>query len=584
MSQANPFPNPSPFGSSNTPESEPSQKRLLPVALNESPGTAAARKNALEHLSQGNNLYNNFLSRSKSKDLDSAISHFRQALELDPNLAEGYVRLASALWDKGEINIEAALQYCQTAIHINPASPDGHLLMGYFLRKAGQLDQAMIYFETAILKAPFQSSKARIALGSTLIHQSANNEQKPAIARAWDTGRGLLQFGLGLMLLPMDQKTSRLIQHALTLDVSIYGVLFAGHGLKFLRLNRLNKKLIQLACTRMPDEPVFFHVLGDQETQGKNPDAAVYYYTRAVELDTINPSLYRKLYGAYIACQDKPNATRCLEKLVEYDPHDADTLYRLGQLHSEEKNYIRALYYYKECLRLSPENPYVHSNLAYIMCKLEDYDGAIEEYHQAIAFSHDPLWTSTVAQTLGTLYYQIRQDYPMATDLFRTACQLDPENLDSWVTLADLYFHLGNLEQSLQIYEQILQKESGNAECYNYMGYLLWQMGRNEDATQAYQEAIQLDPTSHIAYNNLGVIYLDEWGDVEEALTLFEKAIALKSDYTLACFNVGRCLELIGERTDAAKTYSRAKDLNMLNPELTEEEIEDRISELFQLD
>ena len=61
------------------------------------------------------------------------------------------------------------------------------------------------------------------------------------------------------------------------------------------------------------------------------------------------------------------------------------------------------------------------------------------------------------------------------------------------------------------------------------------------------------------------------------------KAIELNPNYTMAYFNAGRAYETMGEAKDAASYYQMAIDLNRLNPELSEDDIKDKIHSLFNL-
>ena len=149
--------------------------------------------------------------------------------------------------------------------------------------------------------------------------------------------------------------------------------------------------------------------------------------------------------------------------------------------------------------------------------------------------------------------------------------------------LGDIYTEQGNFEQAIETYNYILSVEPDNAECHNYLGYLLWQLDKNDEAVEAYNRAIALNLDNPIAYNNLGVIYLDEKCQLKKALEMFEQAVALKPDYTLARFNVARTLEALGQTAGAAKVYTEALALNAENPELDDAEIQERLENLFQV-
>ncbi|MBY0402711.1 MAG: tetratricopeptide repeat protein, partial [Cyanobacteria bacterium] len=325
-----------------------------------------------------------------------------------------------------------------------------------------------------------------------------------------------------------------------------------------------------------------YQLLGDLCHEKNQPVESVYHYRLALEQEPQNGVLLKKTGIRLFLNKDYPNALHYLEKALAQSPNDFDILYHLGRVHSERKELIRGLYFFKESALLMPENPYVHSHMGYLMFKLEDFEGAIQEYRLAVSYGEDDVWTSTVAQTLGVLYYQVRQDMDAAVAMFQLSFQLNPSNLDSMVMLADLYFEQGNLQSAVGAYQYILKHEPENAEYYSYLGYLLWQMDKNDEAIKAYEKAIHFDPESFLSFNNLGVIYLDELRENQKALGLFQKALALKSDYTLACFNMGRALENMGNAVLAANAYSTTLEMNAENPELEDQEILAKLDGLFK--
>jgi tetratricopeptide (TPR) repeat protein len=538
---------------------------------------------AQHFLKLGNTHYNNYLTLCVRSDLETAITNYRRALELDPKLSEGYVKLASALWDKGDITVETAIEYCQQALMFNPSMSEAHLFLGYFYRRAGELDAALAQFHHAIQKSRLQSSRPRIALGVALLHQASESKDLGVASRIGLVLKGLTQFGLGCLLLPTDARTVRHLQAALMKDIQVYGLLGFGKALQWVGLSSVSVAVYKWAMTVLPNESVFPHLMGDMSRQQKKARQSVEYYQRALQAEPGNVVVAKKLGNAYFEGHDLVNAATQFEKVVEQQGGDFDSLYHLGRIYSERKELMRALYYFKEALNLSPHNPYIHSHMAYLMFKLQDFDGAIQEYRSAITHGEDDVWTSTVSQTLGVLYYQVKGDLEAAIAMFQLAFQLDPSNLESMAMLADLYFEQGNLEGALECYRYILTREPHNAECYNYMGYLLWQMDRNDEAIEAYKKAIQLDDKSHIAYNNLGVIYLDEKDSHRNAMELFKRALDLNPKYTLACFNLGRAQEAMGDEVLAANAYSEALALNAESPELEDQEIMSRLDGLFKV-
>jgi tetratricopeptide (TPR) repeat protein len=565
----------------------PSEPHSLSVyyPLSRLPELSASTQISAEHfLKLGNQHYNQYLSRAQKKDLDLAITHYKEALEMNPALPEAYVKLASALWDKGVISLELAIDYCDTGVRLDPNYSEAYLFKGYFLRRAGKLTEASSHFQLAIAKVGHVgAAKARMALGRVMIQQANLSYESSATQRLTLTMGGLQQFAWGCCLLPMDQSVFQILKSAVWADVQVFSLMAVARVFKATGLRFGARAIYEWATRHLPNEGIFFHLLGDLYVETDDLEPAIAVYSQAKSLDPENPLLHKKLGYAYNQCQDTTNAAKSLEQVVDTEAADFDTLYTLGRIYSDKNDYMRALYYFKELLAQEPENPYLHSNVAFILFKMEDYDGAIQEYQDAVRYGKDPIWTATVAQTLGTIYYQIRQDLESAARVFGLAYQLDPKDLECLSMLGDIYTEQCNYETAIEVYRHILSQEPDNAECYNYLGYLLWQLDKNDEAIDAYNQSIALSGDNAIAYNNLGVIYLDEKCQLTSALQMFERALACKPDYTLAKFNVGRTLEALGKTAEAAKSYTVAMTMNAENQELDMGEIKERLENMFQV-
>lgn len=196
-------------------------------------------------------------------------------------------------------------------------------------------------------------------------------------------------------------------------------------------------------------------------------------------------------------------------------------------------------------------------------------------------YGTDPVWLSTVAQTVGTICFQLYNDADEALEYLQQSLHYNPENIEAIATIADIYFETRQMELAISAYKAILHIDPENADCYSNIGYILWQMDQNEAAIDAYIAAIHYNKDNYVAHNNLGVIYLDDEKNPQKALPFFRRALNLKQDYTLACFNIARALEGMDRRLESADAYSLALQLNQSNPELEDYEIQSRLDALF---
>jgi Flp pilus assembly protein TadD len=93
--------------------------------------------------------------------LDEAISHYRQALEIrsnsgqarhDVGLARAHSNLGGALLRKGDV--DEAIAQCEMALKLRPANADAHTNLGSALLQKGLVGEATLHYETALQTAP----------------------------------------------------------------------------------------------------------------------------------------------------------------------------------------------------------------------------------------------------------------------------------------------------------------------------------------------------------------------------------------------------------------------------------------------
>lgn len=93
--------------------------------------------------------------------LDDAISHYRQAIEIRSNsgearhnvgIARARANLGGALLRKGDL--DQAIAECEMALKLRPANADAHTNLGSALLQKGLAGEAILHYETALQSAP----------------------------------------------------------------------------------------------------------------------------------------------------------------------------------------------------------------------------------------------------------------------------------------------------------------------------------------------------------------------------------------------------------------------------------------------
>jgi protein O-mannosyl-transferase len=117
--------------------------------------------------------YNLGLALKNQGQLDQAIAHYRNAINIWPDYVEAHYNLGGAYIEKGEFD-EALAEY-RRAIEIHPDEADSHNNYGSALRELKQFDQAEAEYKRALSLRP-QYLDARLNLGSLLLQRGRTAE------------------------------------------------------------------------------------------------------------------------------------------------------------------------------------------------------------------------------------------------------------------------------------------------------------------------------------------------------------------------------------------------------------------------
>lgn len=116
-------------------------------------------------------------------------------------------------------------------------------------------------------------------------------------------------------------------------------------------------------------------------------------------------------------------------------------------------------------------------------------------------------------------------------------------NTGNAIQLAIENFQSGNLEETVNICQKILDLQSTDSYLINFVGALFYQVGLNyqekgqlQEAIYFYQKAIQIDSNITDAYYNLGTIFKRR-GQLDEAITCYQKVLQINPGYIEAYYD-----------------------------------------------
>ncbi len=535
---------------------------------------------ALDYMEEARQFHERYLIKGSRNDLDQAVDSYIDAIKFNPNIAEAYYRLASLLWDKGEINLASAIEQCKSAIHLSPSNSNARIYTGYFLEMAKQYDEAEKEFKEAIKLNPLKSARSRLSLASMYIDKMHDTK-----LNAKDFSNSLYYMLSGSLSIALDYPSMKMLYKNISKNLSMMFYDVVGNLLEKTKNYSMAVKAYDIAANSTGRNEIYYKKIGDINIKEEEIEDAKTSYIKALETNPYDRELLFKLatVSQVYFEEDTTTAIDCYSKLLELGEDNPNIYYELGHLYLKREDFINSINAFKLALERDEQNPFYHNALAYALIRAEQYEEACEHYKFAIDKNPDPEWTAIVCQAIASLYHKVFDDVDTAMDFLKTAITLDEKNDEIYLELGDIYNECEDLDSAIKAYCEAIKLNPQNPIAYNKCAMVLWQKDYLEEAIIAYHKAIGIDPDYYTAYNNLGVIYLDGIRNLKEAEKLFRMAISLKNDYVMAHFNLGRVLEEKGQSIEAAKSYQKALDINEIEAELDSEEIRTKLYDLFNV-
>lgn len=554
-----------------------SEQILTQPVINTSENNAEKAKISLEKARLAHERY---LIRQNNSDLNEAIEHYIDAVKYDPTLPESYYRLASLMFEQGQIGIDTAIEQCKTAISLAPKNMNAHMYTGFFMKMAQDFKSAEAEFKSAIKMGKLQSARPRLILSQSIL-QKINAQS----GNARDYVSFLYYFLSGTIMLAWDRPSIKMFYKNMSDDFSIFTYNTVGKFLEKIKLYPVAANLYKKAASNTNHCDIFYDKIGDLALRNNELEMTVECYRQVLESNPMNREVLIKLatvLQTYFP-DNIDETVDCYEKLLEFGIDKAQIYYELGHLYLKKEDKINSVSAFKLAVEESPNNPFYNNSLAYAYSKAELYDDAIEHYKKAIELNPDKEWTSIVCQALGSIYGEVQGNIDAAVATYQAGIILDPNNYDLYLALGDIHMAEYDLDKAIKAYCDAITLNPEDYRAYSKCGIALWEKDYLEEALVSYHKAIELNPENEFAHNNLGILYLDGLMDAEEALEYFEEAIELNPSYTLAYFNAGRASQQMGFTNDAAHYYQMAIDLNKITQDLDEDDIQTRLRSLFEV-
>lgn len=171
------------------------------------------------------------------------------------------------------------------------------------------------------------------------------------------------------------------------------------------------------------------------------------------------------------------------------DSENIDLLFILGDLYLEENRNAEAISTYQQIIDLYPDetDAWVSKAMAYV--NIDDLDAAEMTCRKAL--EKDP-GSAFALNALGDIH--VAQAHPeSAIQCFERAVELEPENPQPYLSLAELYYDAENLAEAETYCLKGLELDASIPAGYLTLGNICLDLDRTQEAVENYQQFLRLE-------------------------------------------------------------------------------------------
>ena len=169
---------------------------------------------------------------------------------------------------------------------------------------------------------------------------------------------------------------------------------------------------------------------------------------------------------------------------------------------------------------------------------------------------------ANVNLTAGQIFMQ-KQEFETALPYVKKAVELEPSNTKSIRNLAQIYYDIGHLDESIQTYEVAINKETDpkvKADLYFNLGILYNRVGNLEEAEYNFTNSLDENPDDVEAVMGMAQVFenAEKWRKAEK---FYRELIAVDPDNPEHYRGMSRVLLQQGEPDESQRYLEKAKRL-----------------------
>jgi tetratricopeptide (TPR) repeat protein len=462
----------------------------------------------------------------QNKRVPEAERILQRKVENNPQQANYLVELAAHyLYTKQNDQVDSVLRRLEDEKQF----PEGHLLAGDFLYfRARDFDRARAQYEAGEKAFPRDRlvyQKRTVELLTTIGRNQDANQLLTTILKEAPNDNDAVAMRAALMLVTGDLKQ---INQAVNDLQALVAKTPDNHLLRFnlarayMAKNDPEQARLQLeAAIKIRPDFILAHNLlarlylnkGDYSKALKEADDTI-----ALNKNDVPARLART--NALMSIGDSQKARQELETVLAIAPNDPDARYQAGYLAWSEKDYKHAQQVFDDLYKANPKDSRGLIGLIETMASQNHMAEAIKLLQDSLSREPD---RRDFRLALANLYVR-DQRFDDAVNLLQQLLKTDPKSADLLLRLAETQRRKGDVNAAIETFRLASQAAPADPRPLLQLGLLMDGTGRRDQSKPIYEQILKIQPDHPIALNNLAFIKAEEGQDLDQALTMAQRA------------------------------------------------------------
>ncbi|MDX1979472.1 MAG: tetratricopeptide repeat protein [Bryobacteraceae bacterium] len=225
---------------------------------------------------------------------------------------------------------------------------------------------------------------------------------------------------------------------------------------------------------------------------------------------------------------DLPTARGELNQILEVNPNLPDALFQLGVLNFKEQKGKEAMDTFLKLRRVAPNDPRGLVGQVETLVSQKKFDEALGLMENEIRMNPDrTFYRMAKANTCARA-----GRFEEAIKEYRHLLSKSPRAFDVQVRLAETLRQKGDMPAAIEEFKKAKDINPADPTASLRLAMLLEQGGRAPEAKPLYEQVLKLEPDNAVALNNLAYMLAESNADLDQALSMAQRAKAKYPHHT----------------------------------------------------